>query len=219
MKKTLTLFVFAIASLFALNVQAQEESPWTTGVDLYSTYVWRGTAFSGPSLQPYIDFTSGGFSIGAWGSQGYDGFQEMDLYASYGFDFGLSIGLTDYYYPGTSYFEYGKEDGSHGFELNLGYETGAFSLSGNYMLNEAGGAGTAGGDLYFEAGLSVGKVDLAVGAGDGWHTPHSDFGVCNISVGTSKELKITDTFSIPVSGAAILNPASEQFYIVVGISL
>jgi hypothetical protein len=219
MKKTLTVLVFVLASLFALNVQAQEESPWTTGVDLYSTYVWRGTAFSGPSLQPYVDFTSGGFSIGAWGSQGYDGFQEMDLYLSYGFDFGLSLGLTDYYYPGTEYFDYSSESGAHAFEINLGYEVGSFSLAANYVLNEAGGAASAGGDMYYEAGLAVGKVNLFVGAGDGWHTTDGDFGLCNFGLGTSKEIKITDSFSIPLNGSLILNPEKEQFYIVVGISL
>ncbi len=217
MKRTL----FIAASLFVLiafkpNAKAQE---FSTGVDLYSSYVWRGTNFSGPSLQPYLDFTAGGFSIGAWGSQGYDGFQEMDLYLSYGFDFGLSLGLTDYYYPGTEYFDYSTETGAHAFEINAGFEAGVVSLSANYILNEAGGAASAGGDMYFEAGVAAGSVDLFVGAGDGWHTPDGEFGVCNVGLGTSKEVKITDSFSLPVSGSAILNPTTEQFFIVVGISL
>lgn len=219
MKKTLTLLVFVLASTFAYNVQAQEENSWSTGVDLVSSYVWRGTNFSGPSLQPYVDFTSGGFSIGAWGSQGYDGFQEMDLYLSYGFDFGLSLGLTDYYYPGTEFFDYSEETGAHAFEINAGFETGALSLAANYILNEAGGAASAGGDMYYEVGVSTGKVDLFLGAGDGWHTSDGDFNVCNLGISTSKEIKLTDSFSLPVSGSAILNPEKEQFYIVVGISL
>jgi len=219
MRKSLSILVFVLASTFAFNVQAQEESSWSTGVDLVSSYVWRGTNFSGPSLQPYVDFTSGGFSIGAWGSQGYDGFQEMDLYLSYGFDFGLSLGLTDYYYPGTEFFDYSTEAGAHAFEINAGFETGALSLAANYILNEAGGAASAGGDMYYEVGVSAGSVDLFLGAGDGWHTSDGEFNVCNVGIGTSKEIKITDTFSIPVSGSAILNPEREQFYIVVGISL
>ena len=35
----------------------------------------------------------------------------------------------------------------------------------------------------------------------------------------SKEIKITDDFSIPVSGSIILNPEQEQFYVVIGFSL
>jgi hypothetical protein len=45
------------------------------------------------------------------------------------------------------------------------------------------------------------------------------FDICNIGISTSKEIKITDDFSLPVSGAAILNPSYEAFHIVVGISL
>ena len=217
MKKKLLI----AASLFLLMaitpmVKAQEVS---TGVDLYSSYVWRGTNFSGPSIQPYIDFSAGGFSIGAWGSQGFDGFQEMDLYMSYGFDFGLSLGLTDYYYPGTEFFDYSTETGAHAFEINAGFEVGAVSLAANYILNEAGGAASAGGDMYYEIGIAAGSVDLFLGAGDGWHTPDGEFGVCNLGIGTSKEIQITDSFSLPVSGSAILNPTTEQFFIVVGISL
>jgi hypothetical protein len=58
-----------------------------------------------------------------------------------------------------------------------------------------------------------------LGGGDGAHKVDGNFNICNIGIGTSKEIKITDSFSLPVSGAAILNPSSEQFYIVVGISL
>lgn len=203
------------------SVQAQEISP---GVDLYSTYVWRGVAYAGPSIQPYVEFSSGGFALGAWGSQGIDGivsgddystgFQEMDLYASYSFDFGLSLGVTDYYYPGPAspYFE---ED-SHAFELNVGFEAGDLSLSGNYIF---AGGGSAGDDIYFELGYSAGPADLFIGGGDGWHTSDGDFDIVNIGVGTSKEIKITDSFSLPVSGAVILNPHTEQLYIVAGISL
>ncbi len=214
MKKTLKLFVLGLVTLFALNVQVQaqeEESPWSLGLDLTSTYVWRGVAYSGPSIQPYVEYSKGIFAVGAWGSQGFDGFQEMDLYASLGFDFGLSLGVTDYYYPGSEYFD----SMAHTFEFNAGYSVGALSLAGNYVF---AGDGSVGDDLYFELGLTLGNVDVFVGAGDGWHTMDTDFALCNIGISTSKEIKITDSFSLPVSGAAILNPDTEQFYIVGTIS-
>ncbi len=213
MKKTLKSFLLlGLAFIFALNVQAQEEeSKWSLGLDLTSTYVWRGVAYSGPSIQPYVEYSSGIFTMGAWGSQGFDGFQEMDLYASLGFDFGLSLGVTDYYYPGT---KYGSKT-AHSFELNAGYSIGALSLAGNYIF---AGEGSVGDDLYFEAGVTLGKVDLFVGAGDGWHTSDGDFNVCNIGVSSSKDIKITDSFSLPISGSCIWNPNTEQFYIVGTIS-
>lgn len=213
------LFIVLFSTQFN-PVKAQEIS---TGVDLYSTYVWRGVAYSGPSIQPYVEFGAGGFAIGAWGSQGIDGvtgptsasngFQEMDLYAGYDFDFGLSLGVTDYYYPGSLFFE----DASHAFELNAGYGVGDLSISGNYIF---GGGGSAGDDLYFELGYSAGAADLFIGGGDGWHSSDPDeFSIVNIGIGTSKDIQITDTFTLPLNGSVILNPDTEQFYIVAGISL
>lgn len=215
LNKITSLLVLAVVLVFtSSDVTKAQEVEVSTGVDLYSTYVFRGVAYSGPSWQPSIELSTGGFAIGAWGSQGYDGFQEMDLYAGYSFDFGLYLGLTDYYYPGSPF---GDGD-SHAIEINAGYEIDSFSLAGNYILTEAPNAGSAGGDTYFELGYSLSEADLFIGAGDGWHSSDGEFALVNIGIGTSKEIVISDTFSIPVSGAAIYNPDSEQFYILVGFS-
>ena len=208
-----------LVAALLLAVSSSSFAQVSVGADFVSTYVWRGVAYGGPSIQPYVDFSSEGFSVGAWGSQSYDGGQEMDLYLSYGFDFGLSLGVTDYYYPGSKYFEFSDSTGAHGIEINAGYETGGFSISGNFIVNEAGGAGTVGSDKYFEVGYSFDNVSLFVGAGDGWHTSDTEFALCNIGITATKEIKLTESFSLPVSGSAILNPDTEQFYIVVGFSL
>lgn len=200
--------LLVLANISTVSAQEVEVS---TGVDLYSTYVFRGVAYSGPSWQPAIELSTGDFAIGAWGSQGYDGFQEMDLYAGYGFDFGLYLGVTDYWYPESQYLD----TDTHAYELNLGYEIDGFSLAANYIF---AGEGSVGDDLYFEAGYSLDQADLFVGAGDGWHSTDGEFALVNIGIGTSKEIAITDSFSVPVSGAIILNPDSEQLYILVGFS-
>jgi hypothetical protein len=213
----------------SVNLNAQNEevsSPFSVGGDFVSSYLWRGTKFgTGPAIQPYVELGLGNFSIGAWGSYCFTGNEgaEADLYLSYGFDFGLSIGMTDYYFPGTQYFDYSVASGAHAFELNLGYEIGGLSLGANYFLNEAGGAGTAGGDMYFEAAYGFDYFGFVLGAGNGWHTAEadadeSDFNICNIGVTASSMIKVSDSFSLPVSGAIILNPDTEQFHVVVGIS-
>lgn len=221
------LLATMITSPRSLNAQQEEaSSPFSVGGDFVSSYLWRGTKFgTGPAIQPYMELGLGNFAIGGWGSYCFtsDEGAEADLYLSYGFDFGLSVGMTDYYFPGTPYFDYSTESGSHAFEINLGYEIEGFTLAANYFLNEAGGAGSEGGDMYFEAGYGFGSFGLVLGAGNGWHTmeadaDESDFNVCNIGVTASTELKITDTFSLPVNGALILNPDTEQFHVVVGIS-
>jgi len=214
MKKTL-FFVASLLLLIAFtpNIKAQE---WSTGLDIYSSYVWRGTKFgSGPAFQPSIEFSAAGITIGGWGSYNAstDEAAEADLYASYDFDLGetgsLTFAVTDYYFPGSDWLN----SHSHYIEPMVNLGLGAVSITGAYMMN--GGSG----DIYLEAAVTAGPVDITLGGGDGAYTMDGEFSVCNIGIATSKEIKITDSFSLPVSGAAILNPSSEQFHIVVGISL
>lgn len=218
MKKMRIWAISLIAVLTtSTGIKAQQ---FEVGTDIVSSYVWRGVQFSGVSIQPGITFASGGFSLGAWGSAGFDGFMEADIFAKYAFNFGLTVGLTDYYYPGTDYFDVTKATGAHGIEVNLGYGINDFSIAANYMLNEAGAAGTAGGDMYFELGYAFNSFSIFAGAGDGWHTaPDGKFGLVNIGLNTSKDIKITDTFSLPLSGTIILNPTTKQFFVVAGIRL
>ena len=219
------IVTMAISLLFTSTMTAQEaekekESAFSAGADFYSSYIWRGSKFgTGPAFQPIVKFSAGGFTAGAWGSFDAAGYMESDLSVSYGFTFGLSLGATDYYYPGLDYFDISDSTGSHAFELSAGYAIKGVSLSANYILNEAGGAASAGGDMYFQAGYTVENVSFFLGAGNGWHTSDGKFMVCNLGIGTGRTIKITDHFSITVTGQVILNPERERLFAVVGLTL
>jgi len=221
MKKTLLISasMLLMVTLFVPETKAQE---WSTGLDIYSSYIWRGAKFgSGPAFQPTVEFGAGGFAIGAWGSvsASTDEALEMDLYAGYSFELGesssLGLTLTDYYFGGDW-----TNGNYHYLEPMVSVGLGDFSLTGAYMFYDGAGTdGNGSGDLYLEAGYSFGSVDLTLGGGNGQYTDDTKFNVCNISVGTSKEIPVTETFSLPVSGAVILNPSTGGFFITVGISL
>ncbi len=233
-----TIFNITISILFFIGltatINAQEEateeetSSISVGADLVSRYVWRGVDFGNtPCIQPGIEFATGGFSIGTWGSYGLSsntGALEADIYAGYSFEFGLSIGVTDYYFPGESllfdgatifpirsgaYFDY---DNAHAFEANVGYEYESFSISANYMFLNGDD------DLYFELGYAFENASVFVGGGNEVYTSDGEFNVCNVGISTSKDLKVSDEFTIPVSGAFIVNPDLEQVHIVFGLS-
>jgi len=207
-----------------LHAQEEESTSWTAGADLYSSFIWRGTRLgSGPAIQPVIEFTSGAITAGAWGSYDFNDYQEVDVYLSVALPAGFSIGITDYYTPGLKYFDYSPPSGSHAFEFTLDFEGGNLDVSANCVINEAGGAGSSGGDLYFEAGYSFKLLRLFAGAGNGWHTydPDTDesvFAICNLGLEVSKTLMVTERFSIPVTGQLILNPYSEQMFLVAGFT-
>ena len=215
-----SLLLVILLSATQLNAQDEEKkSNFTVGADVYTNYIWRGTKFgTGPSLQPSVKFVTGGLTLGVWGAFDANGYAETDPYVSYSFPFGLSLGLSDYYYPGLAVFETSDTAGSHALEINAGFTKGGLSLSTNYIVNEAGGAESAGGDIYFQAGYAFKYFNIFLGAGDGWHTSDGEFALCNLGIGTSKVIKITDTFAIPVNGQVILNPEREQLYVVVGFS-
>lgn len=204
------------------NVYGQQEennSNLSVNADLYSNYIWRGSRFgTGPQVQPSVKYTNGGLTIGVWGSFDFSGYSEADPYLSFSFPFGLSLGLTDYYYPGLALFDASEESGSHALELNAGYTYKILSLSGNYILNQAGRAGSTGGDIYLQAGLTFEKCSLFAGAGNGWHTTDGEFNFCNVGFGTSKTIEISGTFSVPVTGQVIINPDREMLFLVVGFS-
>jgi hypothetical protein len=212
MKKKFTLIAFTLLAFCTLNVKAQ----WTAGTDVVSSYIWRGSKAGAFSIQPTIKYTAGGFSIGAWGSGDLTtgAPQEADLFATYSFKSGLSLGVTDYHYNVDTLSLFGKN--VHAFEANIGYAVGKFSISGNYIFNSASGA--AGNDKYFEAGYQFTSAKLFVGAGDGWYTNDGSFQVCNIGISTTKTLKISDSFSIPFTGSVIVNPNKEQIFYVVAMS-
>jgi len=116
------------------------------------------------------------------------------------------------------YFDYSASEGSHAFEVNLDFATENVWLSGNCVINEAGGIGSYGGDLYFEVGLSFDYFSVLMGAGSGWHTESGGFTVCNLGLEVSEEIPVTDRFSIPVTGQLIFNPDREQMFIVIGFA-
>jgi hypothetical protein len=223
--RLLFTIVIIFTALFANNLVAQDEenekpSKFSAGADFYSSFIWRGSKFgTGPAFQPCIEFSTGGFILGAWGSYDAGGYAESDLYTSFSFPFGLNLGVTDYYSPDLDYFDYSDTTGSHAFELTAGYEIKGLSISANYILNKAGGIASAGGDVYMEAGYAFKNVCIFLGAGNGWYTSDGEFAICNVGIGTEREIKITDSFSIPVTGQVVLNPEKRNLFVVVGFSL
>lgn len=226
------LIVTSFIMLLTIRISAQEEpsteksdSPCSIGVDVVTNYVWRGSKLgTGPALQPSIKYTVGGFTAGIWGSFDADGYQEADPFISYEAPFGLTLGFNDYYYPTLDLFNVSDTAGSHAFEITAAYEIKGFSLSANYILNEAPGAGSKGGDTYFQLGYAFKNFDVFLGAGNGWYVPtnigsdENEFKICNIGIGVNKEIKITDNFSVPVFGQVIVNPDQEKLFLVVGFT-
>ena len=217
----LSILTLAFAALFFTTFGTQKVEAQDFGADVASSYVWRGTQFgNGPHVQPWMSLGYGNLELGAWGSvplTAGDGGTELDLYVSY--DLGpLALTVTNYTFPNTSPASGGA------------YVDGEGLFEGDYL--EVSGSGSVGPidltvgyfteleALYIEAGFSIGVVDVAIGyAGEddsNWYV--SEAGLCNISVGGSKEVKITDDYSLPLFGSLVYNPEAESAFLVFGMS-
>jgi len=215
--KAITL---SIAALFftAGEIHAQVN----LGVDVMSRYVWRGADFgNSPSIQPDINVSIGNFQIGTWAAFSTIGNPEgteVDWYASYTIETqnagSFELMLTDYTFPvGTGYFS----SEAHFLEAAIEYNgTDDFPISifaGMFLTNDDDSS------VYIELGYDTGPLDLFLG-----FTPAESelygttgAGVINLGFGTSREVVITNQFSVDLSASVMTNPYDERLFFVVGL--
>lgn len=230
MKKIFAMILLCGATM---AIEAQEIST-TIGSDIVSSYIWRGQDLGGVSLQPTLGLEYKGISLSAWGSVGLADpadTKEFDITLGYTIG-GLNIGITDYWFnagldPQDRYFKYDAHGTNHVFEANIGYDFGVVSaqwytnISGNDGVNKDGKRAYS---SYFEVAApfklatcdwtaTVGAVPFAT---DFYGT--NGFAVTNLAVRASKDIKVTDSFSIPIFGEVSANPCSQKAYLVVGMS-
>ena len=231
--KKIVLLAMMIATGFSAT--AQDEIETTVGADFVNQYIWRGQDLGDVSLQPTLGIGYKGLSLTAWGSVGLSDFldtKEFDLTLAYTVG-GFNIGITDYWFdagldPEGRYFKYDAHGTNHVFEANVGYDFGFASLQA--FTNFAGNDGTnkdgeRAYSTYVElaAPFKLATVDwnAAVGVVPFATTSYgtTGFAVTNVSLKATKDIKVTDSFSIPVFGQVVANPCSQNAYLVFGFTL
>ncbi len=226
---------------------AQIETSFNTGVDIMSRYVWRGMNLGGssPSIQPTLEYSAGNFTLGTWGAFSMsDGLtiQETDLYLSYTFKEMFSLTVTDYFLPDESldknhYFELNEDKTTHLLEAAASFDgtekipftfLAAVNFWGADALNADGDKQYS---TYLEFGYNGKCKDLDYNAFIGFTPNNPDkekeetgfygtsAGVVNLGITVSKEIKISDSFSLPLTTSFIINPQAENVFLVLGISL
>ena len=233
MKKRFVLGLMLLCG--ATSIEAQDEVETTVGTDVVSSYIWRGQDLGSAALQPTLGIGYKGLSLTAWGCYGIadpTDTKEFDLTLAYTIG-GLNIGVTDYWFnsgldPENRYFKYDAHGTNHVFEANIGYDFGFASVqwftnfSGNDGLNKDGKRAYS---SYAEVAVpfKLATVDWTATAGavpfatDFYGT--TGFAVTNVSLRADKEIKVTDSFSIPIFGQVVGNPCSQKAYLVLGITL
>ena len=229
------IVLFAMGLVVSATTLAQEEIETTVSADIVNQYIWRGQDLGNVSLQPTLGIGYKGLSLTAWGSVGLADAQdtkEFDLTLGYTIG-GLNIGITDYWFnagldPQNRYFKYDAHGTNHVFEGNIGYDFGVASVqwftnfAGNDGVNKDGKRAYS---SYMEivVPFKISTIDWTATAGavpfatTSYGT--SGFAVTNLALKATKEIKVTDSFSIPIFGQVVANPCSQNAYLVLGFTL
>ena len=229
------IVLFALGLVASATAFAQDEIETTISGDVVSSYIWRGQDLGSAAVQPTLGVGYKGLSLAAWGSYGIANpadTKEFDLTLGYSIG-GFNIGVTDYWFdagldPDGRYFKYDAHGTNHVFEANIGYDFGFASVQ--WFTNFAGndGANKDGKRAYSSYAeivvpFTLATVDWTATAGavpfatDFYGT--TGFAVTNLSLKATKDIKVTDSFSIPVFGQVVGNPCSQKAYLVFGFTL
>ena len=229
--------VMSMTAMAQDEIESESKIETTISGDIVSSYIWRGQDLGNVSLQPTLGIGYKGLSLTAWGSVGLtnsDDTKEFDLTLAYTTG-GFNIGITDYWFnagldPDNRYFMYNAHSTNHVFEANIGYDFGFASLqwytnfAGNDGVNESGKRAYS---SYVEASVpfklatvdwtaTVGVIPYATTFYNEWT---SGFSVTNLALKATKDIKITDSFSIPIFGQVVANPRTQKAYLVLGFTL
>lgn len=233
---------------YSQGEENETTSPLSVNGDIVSRYIWRGLNSGGPSphIQPALEFSKGAFTLGAWGSYSISGvhqLQEIDVYAALNLAGDMiTLQVTDYYFPyegdeaSPGFFEYDEEKTGHVIEPAVSFNgTESFPISFLMAMNIYGAdAHDAEGDIVYSTYMEVGYSKS---------TKHYDFnafcgfvltepeenevgyygqenpGVINLGLTVSKNIQITEKFSLPVSCSFITNPEADKAYLTFAVSL
>jgi hypothetical protein len=234
MKKIVML---AMGMVMSMTAFAQDEVETTISADVVSSYIWRGQDLGSTAAQPTLGVTYKGLSLTAWGSYGLVNpadTKEFDLTLAYSIG-GLTIGVTDYWFnampaggdPEGRYFKYDVHSTNHVFEGTIGYDFGFASLQWftNFTGNDYKEDGKRAYSSYMEVvvpfKLSAIEWTATAGAVPAASPQYgtNGFAVTNLALKATKEIKVTDTFSIPLFGQVVANPCSQRAYLVFGFTL
>ncbi|NTU69083.1 MAG: hypothetical protein HGB02_09455 [Chlorobiaceae bacterium] len=230
MKKSAKILALAVALFSGFGAASAQAEGFKTGVDLVSSYVWRGSELgNSPAIQPTLSYTlDNGVVIGAWGSYAVLKDKNLNTEANVASDYRyqevdlsvtipagpFSLALVDYYIPNlsttnTKAFDFSKT-GPNVIEANVTYSAGDLSLLGAYNLTGADAADSHAyygeGSYKFYNGKDGFSAKAVVGAGSKYF--YGGVG------GTEKKLALVNT-GISVAkdrytASYVYNPISEK---------
>ena len=237
MKKQLLLISILLTLTFCVNAQDCKTSI-DFSANLTSRYIVNGTDLGkhSPAIQPNAEISVGDFTFGLWGSFALNvaNANETDWYLRYKIKNFLSIQFSDVFFSNdtlksNNYLNYNKKTTGHQLNASinlLGTEEIPLGIHFDFFFYTSIDLDKNGKDRftsYFELNyaLKLQNIDIKPFLG---FTPWEGywgnrFGVVNTGLAFSKNIPITEKYSLPINCKFIINPQAENVFFVFGISL
>ncbi len=227
--KSITLALSVLFTFAELSAQKHEKTTKITRqVDFVTQHLWRaknsGTA---PCIEPSIELKNDKFALGIWGAYAVDNsYQEIDLYLKYDTKH-FQFSLYDFYCPrpkfeNSKFFDFTGENSVHMFDAVVKYKASkSFPVSilasvifAGELDKDAEGKQRYSSYLEFGYANQIGGKDFSYALGiSPFKGMYDDkLNLVNASISMSDELKITDSFSVPIRGSLTLNPVTEKLF-------
>ncbi len=227
--------LWAIALFCCLTTRGQEKFSAELYGDFVSSYIWRGMEQCKASVQPGLLMNYRGFELEFWGDYelaGSGDYKEIDITLYYNLghfkfkvqDIWSNIGGD----PQGRFFKYDAHSTNHIFEGSMSYDFGLVSMEWNTVFAGNDGLNNSGKRAYSSyfiadapfrlAGFDCnGSLGVAPYASTLYQT--SGFAVTHLGLKVSRDIKVTDTFRIPVFLNVLANPCLQKAYLVFGFTL
>ena len=178
--------VMSMTAIAQDEIESESKIETTISGDIVSRYIWRGQDLGDVSLQPTLGIGYKGLSLTAWGNVGLSNSEdtkEFDLTLAYTTG-GFNIGITDYWFNAgldpDNYTNFAGNDGTN--------KSGKRAYSSYFEVNVPFKLATV------DWTATAGAVPYATTFYNEWT---SGFSVTNLALKATKDIKITDSFSIP----------------------
>ncbi|MGI6223866.1 MAG: hypothetical protein ACOYJG_09665 [Prevotella sp.] len=226
----MTLMVLGCA--FPFCASAHNKVKCHLSADIVSKYVWRGVEIGSAQLQPTLKLSYGGFSVSALGSVGIvDSKDDNEFDFCWRYDYKRWHVLINDNWLDTNphYFEYAAHSTSHNFEGNIGYDAGFltadwYTYFAGKDYNRKTGKRSYSSWMKFTVPFELGQMNWCATLGivpfESENMYETDgFAVNLIELRCTKDIRITNEFSVPIFGALEANPSSEKAWFVFGLTL
>ena len=224
--------------LICMGVKAENLPSKTnvnSSIDFVSRHLWRGSnSGTAPTIEPTLEIQTGRFTVGAWGAYAFDeSYQEVDFYVQYNTPL-FQFSLYDFYCPApdfknSKFFDFDSKESVHLFDAVAKYkgcEKFPVSIMGSVLFygqmdrdeNDEQRYST-----YFELGYSnfIGgkKFSWALGLSPFEGMYDDKMNVVNVSMTMYDQIKLSDSFSLPIRGGVTVNPATERLFLTFAVTL